>query len=139
MSLFEKIKSLFTKPTKFVDVEPDFVELQQPELEDYWAFEMRTDEWVDVDGTEHPVKRTCIIEPHEGTWMEVLDKVLDEMEKHYGYNIKEQVYYSVALPLNMVNEAGYGRMLNDEVFQQLLLAHPEVYELPAPMQYLKGE
>jgi hypothetical protein len=56
------------------------------------------------------------------------------MEAHYGYSIKEQVYYSVAFPMNDIDErtgepyAGYGRCINDELFQQLLLAHPELYE-----------
>ena len=64
--------------------------------------------------------------------MEVLDTILDAMEAHYGYNIKEQVYYSVHFPLNMEGEAGYGRSLNDEVFQKLLLSFPEVYEVSKP-------
>jgi hypothetical protein len=67
--------------------------------------------------------------------MEVLDRILDEMSKHYGYNIKEQVYYSVEFPLNELDDrtgkpfAGYGRSLNDKVLQQLLLAFPEVYDV----------
>jgi hypothetical protein len=90
---------------------------------------MYTGEWYsDERGELQPVKHTCIIEPHEGTWMEVLDKVMDEMEKHYGYNIKEQVYYSVNLPLNNPEFAGHGRCLNDERLQQILLAFPELYE-----------
>jgi len=50
------------------------------------------------------------------------------MGEHYGYNIKEQVYYSVAFPMNIEGNSGHGRMLNDEVVQKLLLAYPEVYE-----------
>ena len=121
----EKINSLLTKPTTFVD-------------DDYWAFEMRTGEWYSEErGEVIPVNHTCIIEPNDSTWMEVLDRVLDEMEKHYGYNIKEQVYYSVTFPNNEPNQytgelmAGHGRMLNDGILQQLLLAFPQVYERDA--------
>jgi hypothetical protein len=133
----EKINSLLTKPTAFVE-EP--VNLM---TDDYWAFEMYTGEWYSDDrGELIPVKHTCIIEPNDGTWMEVLDKILDEMEKHYGYNIKEQVYYSVAFPNNTLYyspeglpPAGYGRNLNDTVLQQLLLAYPEVYKCIVPDNY----
>lgn len=112
----EKINSLLTKPTAFVEEDPALYE------DGYWAFEMYTPEWVDE------CVHTVLVEPHEGTWVEVLDRILDAMEAHYGYNIKEQVYYSVNFPLNEEGHAGYGRSLNDELFQQLLLAHPEVYE-----------
>jgi hypothetical protein len=122
--------SLWTKPVEFVDnsVEHDVV------ADDYWGFEMYTHEWIDECNEVHPVKHTMIIEPHDTTWMEVLDRILDEMGKHYGYDIKEQVYYSVNFPLNDVDPytgvpfAGYGRCLNDEVLQQLLLAFPEAYK-----------
>jgi len=120
--------SLWTKPVAFTEQDAKLMD------DDYWAFEMVTHEWVDIEGVTQPIKHTVVIEPHEGTWMEVLDRILDEMEKHYGYNIKEQVYYSVEFPLNEVDPttgkpfAGYGRSLNDKVLQQLLLAHPEVYE-----------
>jgi glycine cleavage system protein P-like pyridoxal-binding family len=96
---------------------------------------MVTHEWIDEEGTLHPIKETIIIEPHETIWMEVLDRILDEMSKHYGYSIKDQVYYAVEFPLNEVDEhtgkpfAGYGRSLNDKVLQQLLLSFPEVYEV----------
>jgi uncharacterized protein involved in high-affinity Fe2+ transport len=90
---------------------------------------MYTPEWVDEHGDTVKPVHTVLVEPHEGTWMEVLDTILDAMEAHYGYNIKEQVYYSVAFPLNDPECAGYGRSLNDDVLQQLLLAYPEVYEV----------
>ena len=121
--------SLWTKPVAFVKEEsPTVMD------DDYWAFEMVTQEWIDEFGETRPLEQTIIIEPHDTTWMEVLDRILDEMEKHYGYNIKEQVYYSVEFPLNEVDHytgkplAGYGRSLNDSILQQLLLAHPEAYE-----------
>jgi len=118
----EKINSLLTKPTAFVEEDPALYE------DGYWAFEMYTPEWVDECGETVKPVHTVLVEPHEGTWVEVLDSILDAMEAHYGYNIKEQVYYSVNFPLNEEGHAGYGRSLNDELFQQLLLAHPEVYE-----------
>lgn len=133
LTMFDQFKahfmSLWTKPVAFVEDHPKIMD------DDYWAFEMVTHEWIDECGVVHPIKETIIIEPHDTTWMEVLDRILDEMGKHYGYNIKEQVYYSVEFPLNEVDEhtgkpfAGYGRSLNDKVLQQLLLAFPEVYEV----------
>ena len=122
--------SLWTKPVAFVEDEKHTLM-----EEDYWAFEMVTYEWIDECNEVHPLKHTLVIEPHETTWMEVLDRILDEMSKHYGYNIKEQVYYSVEFPLNELDDrtgkpfAGYGRSLNDKVLQQLLLAFPEVYDV----------
>ena len=119
----EKLSSLLTKPTAFVETE-DHTKLYE---DGYWAFEMFTPEYM-CDGELEPTKHDVIIEPDETTWVETLDKILDIMGKHYGYNIKEQVYYSVHFPMNDPELAGYGRCLNDEVLQQLLLAHPEVYE-----------
>jgi hypothetical protein len=121
--------SLWTKPVVFVEEEPTVMD------DDYWAFEMVTYEWIDECNEVHPLKQTIVIEPNDTTWMEVLDRILDEMSKHYGYNIKEQVYYSVEFPLNELDDrtgkpfAGYGRSLNDKVLQQLLLAFPEVYDV----------
>ncbi len=128
----EKINSLLTKPTAFVETEdPTLYE------DGYWAFEMYTPEWINEYSEKVEPVHTVLVEPHDGTWMEVLDRILDEMEKHYGYNIKEQVYYSVNFPNNEPSPytgeimAGYSRMLNDGIFQQLLLAFPEVYERDA--------
>jgi hypothetical protein len=118
----EKINSLLTKPTAFVEEDPALYE------EGYWAFEMFTPEYT-CDGEFEPKQHDCIIEPSDTTWMETLDQILDVMGKHYGYNIKEQVYYSVAFPLNDPECAGYGRSLNDAVLQKLLLSYPEVYEV----------
>lgn len=131
-TMFENLKthfmSLWTKPVSFVEQDTKVT------AEDYWSFEMVTNEWIDEYGVTHPIKHTVITEPHEGTWMEVLDTVLDALNYHYGYNIKEQVYYSVGFPINEIDDrtgqpfAGYGRCLNDQMLQQLLLAFPEVYE-----------
>ena len=127
LTMFEYLKNKWTELTT---TKYEFVE-QDPKLNEdsYWAFEMYTPEWVDECGETQQTVHTVFVEPHEGTWMEVLDTILDAMEAHYGYNIKEQVYYSVAFPHNSEGEAGYGRSLNDDVLQQLLLAHPEVYEV----------
>jgi len=124
----EKINSLLTKPVAFVE--------EDPKLHDdgYWAFEMYTPEWENEFKEQVEPVHTVVIEAHEGTWMEVLDRILDEMEKHYGYSIKEQVYYSVNFPHNEPSPytgefmAGHGRCLNDERLQQILLAFPELYE-----------
>ena len=122
----EKFKNLWTKPTAFVEEDPTLYE------DGYWAFEMFTPEWIDEHGDTVKPVHTVLVEPHEGTWMEVLDRILDAMGAHYGYNIKEQVYYSVNFPLNDTDDkgvpyAGYGRCLNDERLQQILLAFPELY------------
>lgn len=118
----EKLNTLLTKPTTFEDNS-----VLEGYDDGYWAFEMYTPEWINEHGeTEKPV-HTVLVEPHEGAWMEVLDNVLDAMESHYGYNIKEQVYYSVTFPLNNPKCAGYSRRLNDDLLQQVLLAHPELY------------
>jgi hypothetical protein len=111
----EKLNSLLTKPTAFVE--------EEQEDEDFWCFLARTSAYDDI-----AAKETFISGAQDGTWIEVVDQVLDVLSHHYGYDIKEQVYYSVAFPLNEKGYAGYGRSLNDEVLQQLLLAHPEVYE-----------
>jgi len=120
----EKINSLLTKPTAFVE-ENDPVSYE----EGYWGFHMYTPEWVDEFGKTVKPIHTSFTVPHNGTWIEVLDTILDDLEAHYGYNIKEQVYYSVTFPLNDPECAGYGRSLNDEILQKILLAYPEVYEL----------
>ena len=123
----EKINSLLTKHTAFVEEDPRLYE------DGYWAFEMYTPEWITEFNEPVGPIHTVLVEPHEGTWMEVLDTILDAMEKHYGYSIKEQVYYSVNFPLNDTDDKGnpfpgYGRCLNDERLQQILLAFPELYE-----------
>ena len=128
----EKFTSLWTQPTTFVD------NSKLEDHDDYWAFEMYTGDWVDFAGEDQPSRHTVIIEPHEGTWMGVLDTILEAMNKHYGYDIKEQVYYSVSFPMNGICEYtdkpfdGHGRCLNDEILQQLLLTYPEAYESHVP-------
>jgi hypothetical protein len=93
---------------------------------DYYIFEMYTAPWYDTEeGKLVESKRSLVIGDQVGdpdpSWTSVIDKILDEMSKHYGYDLKSQVYYSVKA----------GRMLNDEILQQLLLAFPEVYERDA--------
>lgn len=123
----EKINLLLTKPTAFVETEN-----HKLHEDGYWSFEMCTPEWVDLGGETVKEIHTVLVEPNEGTWIEVLDRILDAMEAHYGYSIKEQVYYSVNFPLNDTDDKGnpfpgYGRCLNDERLQQILLAFPELY------------
>jgi hypothetical protein len=136
MTMFQYLKNKWHELTT---TKYEFVEETETIMdEDYWAFEMYSHEWIDIEGEKQPVRHTFIVEAHDSTWMDVLDRILDEMNNHYGYNIKEQVYYSVNFPLNEVDDrtgkpfAGYGRCLNDAVLQQLLLAYPEVYELDLP-------
>jgi hypothetical protein len=123
----EKFSLLWTKPVSFTD-NREMVE------EDYWTFEMRTGAWENFDGEVVPTKHDFIVDTSERSWMDTLDQILDVMGKHYGYNIKEQVYYSVKFPLNRIDDKtgvpyeGYGRSLNDDRLQLLLLAHPELYE-----------
>lgn len=119
--LKEKFISLWTKPTTFVEEDPTLYE------DGYWGFEMYTPEWIDEGGDTVKSIHTSFLIPHDGSWVDVLDTVLDALEAHYGYNIKEQVYYSVNFPLNNPDQAGYGRCLNDELLQQVLLAHPDLY------------
>ena len=123
----EKISLLWTKPVEFVDNNEPVTPA------DYWSFEMYTHAWNNGDEIV-PVKHNYIFDVNESTWMDALDQILDVMSHHYGYNIKEQVYYSVTFPLNEFDTqtgkafAGYGRSLNDEMLQQLLLAYPEIYK-----------
>jgi len=122
-TMFETLKAkwteFFTTQFKWIE-EPTVAEL---EPEDYWAFYARTSAYDDI-----AAKETFINGEQDGTWMEIVDQVLDVLSHHYGYNIKEQVYYAVSFPLNHPDCAGYGRELNDEVLQKLVLSFPEVYE-----------
>jgi len=134
LTMFERsVEYLKNKWQELTTTKYEFVESSELVLEDedYWAFEMSSTAYV-CDGESVPAQHDVIIQPNDGTWVEALDKILDVMSKHYGYNIKEQVYYSVHFPYNVEGEAGHGRSLNDEVLQQLLLAYPEVYEVSKP-------
>jgi hypothetical protein len=128
-TMFERsVEYLKNKWTELTTTKYEFVE--QPEtlpMDDYWAFEIKTSGY-ESDGEIVEAKHDVIIKDNDSTWHDVLDQILDVMGEHYGYNIKEQVYYSVYLPFNIEGEAGYGRMLNDDVLQKILLAYPEVYE-----------
>ena len=99
--------------------------------EDSYCIEMFTGGYDDI-----PDKYTCLkgnhTEDQDPTWMHLVDKFADMLSYHYGYNIKEQIYYAVKFPLNYVDDdgvecAGYGRELNDDKLQLLLLTHPELY------------
>jgi hypothetical protein len=122
LTMLEAMKAKWTEffTTQFKWIE----ETKEPtEPEDSWAFYARTSAYEDI-----AAKETFINGEQDGTWMEIVDQILEVLGHHYGYNIKEQVYYSVAFPLNDPDCAGYGRELNDEVLQKLLLSHPEIYE-----------
>jgi len=123
-TMFEYLKNKWTElTTTRYQFQPEPLQGE----EDYWAFEMHTPEYT-CDGEVVPMKHHILMDANDSTWHDVLDRILDVMGEHYGYNIKEQVYYSVAFPMNIEGESGHVRMLNDEVVQKLLLAYPEVYE-----------
>ena len=99
---------------------------------DFYSIEMFTEGYDDI-----PDKYSCLKGDHSNeediTWMALVDKFADMLSYHYGYNIKEQIYYSVQFPMNLRDESGkeysgYGRELNDDRLQLLLLTHPELYE-----------
>ena len=121
LTMFEYLKNKWAElmTTRYNFVEPELVE--EENFEEGWAFVMR-------DSEDIPMRETIIAGNNDGTWMETVDQLLDVIGAHYGYNIKEQVYYSVHMPLNIEGEAGFGRCLNDEVLQKLLLSYPEVYD-----------
>jgi len=131
LTMFDVIKdataSAKAKWTEFWTNRYEFVSSSQ-DKEEGWAFVMSTPSYVNEEGETIPAKYDVIQGDNNGTWSETVDQILDVIGKHYGYNIKEQVYYSVTFPMNHPEHAGYGRCLNDEVLQQLLLSHPEVYE-----------
>jgi hypothetical protein len=131
-TMFEYLKNKWTEltTTKY-EFQPEPLKGE----EDYWVFEIHTSAY-ECDGEAVPMKHNIIMDNNDSTWHDTLDQILDVMGDHYGYNIKEQVYYSVTFPNNTLYyspdgkpQAGYGRMLNDDVLQQLLLAYPEVYEM----------
>ena len=123
-TMFEYLKNkwieLMTTRYSFVE---SVEEEQEDDYEEGWAFVMRDSSFEDI-----PMRETLIAGNNDGTWVEIVDQLLDVIGAHYGYNIKEQVYYSVHMPLNIEGEAGFGRCLNDEVLQKLLLSYPEVYD-----------
>lgn len=102
---------------------------------DFYRIEMFTSGYTSGD-EEIPDKYTSFSDDHVGgmevTWMHLVDKFADMLSHHYGYNIKEQIYYAVKFPLNYIDSdgvecPGYGRELNDDNLQLLLLTHPELY------------
>lgn len=68
------------------------------------------------------------LEFEEGTtWINVVESFLQFLEGHYGYNIREQVYYSVAMPFNDPNASrAVGREMNRQVFEKLLADNPDL-------------
>jgi len=61
------------------------------------------------------------------TWVNVVESFLQFLEGHYGYNIREQVFYSVAMPFNDPNESrASGREMDRTVFEKLVLENPDL-------------
>ena len=95
---------------------------------DMWAFCIQTGAYV-WDDEPIPAKHDHIGGcTDDGTWINIVEQILDVLSEHFGYDIKSQVYYAVEIPTNDLEGEGKGRKLNDGVLQQLLLAFPEVYE-----------
>lgn len=132
-SMWEKIKDFIldklTKPDPNVVTEFTDKSLPESDSRDKLVVEMYTDSYYSYERDETvPPVHTVFYSDMTSTWFDIVDSFLDELEKHFGYNIKEQVYYSVRCPLNHPDFSAYGRQINDERFQLLLLAHPELYE-----------
>jgi len=139
-TMFEYLKN---KWAELVTTRYTFINGPQPleEEEEYeqegWAFVMKTPSYIDEYGEFIAAKDTTLVGANDGTWLDIVDHVLDVISEHYGYNVKEQVYYSVCFPLNKEDMPGYGRSLNDEILQKLLLAYPEVYEQDTSFKWKK--
>ena len=124
---------------------PEPVPEEPPKLQDFYCIEMFTSGYTN-SCEEIPDKYTAIkgdhVDGQDPTWMHLVDKFADMLSYHYGYNIKEQIYYAVKFPLNYIDadgveSPGYGRELNDDKLQLLLLTHPELYSSNSP--YFDGK
>lgn len=61
------------------------------------------------------------------TWTQILEDILKVMEVHFGYNIRDHVYYAVACPMFDHNYSpAPGRELHMDKFLELLKANPEL-------------
>lgn len=132
-SMWEKIKDFIldklTKPDPDVVTEVTDKSSPYADSKDKIVVEMYTEGYYSWERQEEvPPVHTVFYNNMNSTWVEIVDSFLDELEKHFGYNIKDHVYYSLHHPMNLPELSAYGRQLNDERFQLLLLAHPELYE-----------
>jgi hypothetical protein len=61
------------------------------------------------------------------TWMQMLEDLIKVLELHYGYSIRENVFYAVNFPMFDHNHSSApGRELKKVEFLQLLAEHPEL-------------
>jgi len=61
------------------------------------------------------------------TWIEMLEDIIKVLEVHYGYSIKENVFYAVNFPMFDHNHsAAPGRELKRKDFLNLLELNPEL-------------
>jgi hypothetical protein len=61
------------------------------------------------------------------TWVQMLEDVIRTLELHFGYSIKDQVYYAVKCPVFDHNlSAAPGREMHQGEFLKLLKKHPEL-------------
>lgn len=128
-TMFEYLKSQFSQlfQTETI-VSPEPIPDPEPSP-DFYRIEMFTAAYTS-QFEDIPTKYSYFTGDHvdSETWMHIMDRFADMLSYHYGYDIKEQIYYSVKFPLNMEGEPGYGRSLNDDRLQLLLLANPDTYE-----------
>lgn len=124
-TMLDALKAYWHDLFRFEHPHEEVVENVDPDM---WAFAISTGAYV-WDGEPIPAKTDHIGGcTDDGTWITVVEQILDVLSEHYGYDIKSQVYYAVEFPTNDLEGEGKGRKLNDGVLQQLLLAFPEVYE-----------
>lgn len=80
------------------------------------------------DLTEFPDQHISQTMQYAGpTWIHILEDVIKVLETHFGYSIKDQVYYAVKFPIfdHNLSDAP-GRELHQERFLELLSKHPEL-------------
>ena len=125
-TMLDALKAYWHNLFRFEQPQEEVVENVDPDM---WAFCIQTGAYV-WDDEPVPAKHDHIGGcTDEGTWIHIVEQILDVLSEHFGYDIKSQVYYAVEIPTNDIfNGEAQGRKLNDDILQQLLLAFPEVYE-----------
>lgn len=93
------------------------------------------------DDTQEPVgiypnvsNRLSLTFEEGNTWINIVEHFLQFLEGHYGYDIREQVYYSVAAPFNDpdVSRAS-GREMDRKVFESILKTRRSELIPPPPL------
>jgi hypothetical protein len=61
------------------------------------------------------------------TWIQIVEDLLKVLEVHYGYSIRDRVYYAVQVPMLDHNySAAPGRELALDLFNEVLADNPEL-------------